>query len=60
VISTGSVAGIAETLYAIPREAIDFSCTELRSHLDEDALRALVPLDGGDWPAAISPRRSAG
>jgi hypothetical protein len=55
VVATGGVAGIRETLRAVPGEAVEFGCDRLTLRLSPTAFEALPALDGGDWPAAAAP-----
>lgn len=52
VVATGGVAGLRESLRAVPREAVAFGCDKLVLALSSPAFEALPALDGGDWPAA--------
>ena len=52
VVGSGGVGGIAETLRAVAREDLDFSCENLALRRDSAWFDALPALEDGDWPAA--------
>lgn len=56
VVATGGVAGIRESLRAVPLAAVDFGCDKLALTLLPAAFEALPALDGGDWPAEAAPQ----
>ena len=51
VVSTGGIGGVAEELRAVARDAIRFECDMLRLAFGKDALCAIPPLRGEDWPS---------
>jgi hypothetical protein len=51
VVASGDIAGLKETLRAVPRDAITFGCDGLTLAMPGDAFDALPALDDGDWPA---------
>lgn len=52
VVSSGGVAGIAETLRAVARDDILFACDALQLSYDIAAFEKLPTLEDGDWPVA--------
>jgi len=52
VVASDGIGGIAETLRAVAREDIFFTCKELQLVCDLESFEALPSLKDGDWPAA--------
>lgn len=54
VISDGGVAGIGETLRALPPDELTFSSEEVVASITAERFRALPAFEADDWPAAVS------
>ena len=52
VVSSGGVGGIAETLRAVSRDEIVFTCDSLTLRRDNAWFERLPTLETGDWPAS--------
>ncbi|MET0364754.1 MAG: PRC-barrel domain containing protein, partial [Sphingobium sp.] len=52
VVALGGVGGVAETLHAIERDAVRFSCDHIMLLVDAEELTALPPLVDNAWPSA--------
>ncbi len=55
VLARGGVGGVAETLHAIERDAVRFSCDHIMLRVDVEELTALPPLVDDAWPS-VAPR----
>lgn len=51
VVGTGGIGGVAETLRAVDRRDMRFSCERITLLHDSSWFEALPPLADGDWPA---------
>jgi hypothetical protein len=56
VVATSGVGSLDETLRAVPRSAVKFSCEELTLTLSTNEFDALAPLESGDWPGEAPDR----
>ena len=54
VVASSDVAGLNETLRAVPREQVVFNCDGLVLGIAQEEYDALPPLQDGDWPADVS------
>lgn len=52
VFASSGVAGLDEQLRAVPHDAIEFACDQLKLRMDADTFKALNILKSGSWPAA--------
>jgi len=59
VVASDGLGGIAETLRAVAREDLRFSCERFELLCDLDRFEALPSLGDGDWPAAPAGLRGA-
>jgi sporulation protein YlmC with PRC-barrel domain len=57
VLARGGVGGVAETLHAIERDAVRFSCDHITLRVDAEELTNLPPLADDAWPSA-APRKA--
>lgn len=51
VVASGGVGGIDETLRAVPRDKIGFSCDRLSLQIPEAEFVSYAKLSPGEWPA---------
>lgn len=51
VVASGGVGGVKETLRAVPADAVQFDCEELRLSLTGDAFEEFEAIIEDQWPA---------
>lgn len=60
VVASGGVGGVKEALRAVPADAVQFDCEELRLSFSRQDFELLEPIVDDEWPASPPPDRNVG
>jgi hypothetical protein len=60
VVASGGVGGVKETLRAVPADAVQFDCDELRLSLSRQNSDLLNPIVDDEWLASLPRHHNSG